>query len=73
MDNVFSDSELGEVTEGPCINTILKNGLIVRHMPNGDIVQMLEKSLNSTDKKRETDRVYIKDGIVIRHFSNLDA
>lgn len=38
LDSLFKDSELGAATEGPCITNTMKNGLIVRHMPNGDII-----------------------------------
>ena len=37
LDSVFKDEELG-TTVGPCSTLTLKNGLIVRHMPNGDVV-----------------------------------
>jgi len=45
LDTLFKDEELGETTKGPCVNLTLKNGLIVRHMPNGDVVQVRDQSL----------------------------
>jgi len=40
LDGIFSDNELLESTRGPCSTMTLKNGLIVRHLANGDIVQI---------------------------------
>lgn len=37
LDTLFNDDDLLP-TKGPCTTLTLKNGLIVRHMPNGDIV-----------------------------------
>jgi hypothetical protein len=51
----------------------MKNGLIVRHMPNGDIVQIRDTSLSNQKPNTEIDRVYLSGGIVIRHFHNLDC
>jgi len=51
----------------------MKNGLIVRHMPNGDIMQIRDTSLENQKPTTEIDRVYLKGGIVIRHFHNLDC
>lgn len=58
---------------GPCVNSTLQNGLIVRHMPNGDIVQILEDSLQSDSPTREVDRVYMPNGVVIIHYHNQDC
>jgi hypothetical protein len=38
LDNIFSDSELGEVTTGACSTITMQTGLMVRHLPNGDII-----------------------------------
>jgi len=38
LDGLFKDKNLGEASRGPCATTTLKNGLMVRHMHNGDIV-----------------------------------
>jgi len=38
LDSLFADTDVAEATIGPCITSTMKNGLIVRHMPNGDIV-----------------------------------
>jgi len=35
---MFSDSELGEVTTGACSTITMQTGLMVRHLPNGDII-----------------------------------
>lgn len=51
----------------------LKNGLIVRHMPNGDIVQIKDSSLENPKSDTEVDRVHLQDGIVVRHFHSLDC
>lgn len=45
LDTLFQDEELGAATRGPCVNLTLKNGLIVRHMPNGDVVQVRDQAL----------------------------
>ena len=37
LDNLFKDEDFLP-TKGPCSTLTLKNGLIVRHMPNGDVV-----------------------------------
>lgn len=37
LDGLFTDDDLLP-TKGPCTTLTMKNGLIVRHMPNGDIV-----------------------------------
>jgi len=42
-------------------------------MPNGDIVQIMDSSLQNPKPKTEVDRVFMQGGIVIRHFHNLDA
>lgn len=51
----------------------MKNGLIVRHLPNGDIAQLLEHSLEDRKAHSEIDRVFTDQGVVIRHFANLDC
>jgi len=38
LDKLFDDNELGDVTIGPCSTVTLQNGLMVRHLPNGDII-----------------------------------
>jgi len=39
MDTLFdNDRDLEGNSHGPCSTLTLKNGLIVRHMPNGDVV-----------------------------------
>ena len=38
LDNLFQDDQLGKASKGPSVNLTLRNGLIVRHMPNGDVV-----------------------------------
>jgi len=73
LDGLFDDNDVGESTIGPCINTTMKNGLIVRHMPNGDVVQLFDHSIFERTPKTEIDRVYMRGGIVIRHFANLDC
>jgi len=73
LDSLFADSDVAEATIGPCITSTMKNGLIVRHMPNGDIVQILDSSLMDRKDHTEIDRVFLSGGIVIRHFANLDA
>jgi hypothetical protein len=54
------------------ITTTLPNGLIVRHMPNGDVCQTTEAQMFDSDNP-EKDRVIIGKGIVIRHLRNTDA
>lgn len=73
LDSLFNDEELNEATIGPCITATMKNGLIVRHMPNGDIVQIQDKTLIDRKDHTEIDRVFLNGGVVIRHFANLDA
>lgn len=74
LDHVFMDAELGEASRGPCSTLTIKNGLIVRHMPKGEIVQIKDTFLEaSDDPTREVDRVYLPKGIVVRHFANLDC
>jgi hypothetical protein len=73
LDSLFADSDVAEATTGPCITSTMRNGLIVRHMPNGDIVQILDASLMDRKDHTEIDRVFLSGGIVIRHFANLDA
>jgi len=73
LDSLFTESDVGEATVGPCINSTMKNGLIVRHMPNGDVVQLFDHSILDRNPKTEIDRVYMKGGIVVRHFANLDC
>lgn len=73
MDLLFEEKDLNENTIGPCVNVTMKNGLIVRHMPNGDIVQLVDSSLVDRKPHTEIDRVFMKDGIVVRHFANLDC
>jgi hypothetical protein len=73
LDTLFKDEELGAATRGPCINLTMKNGLIVRHMPNGDVMQIKDSSLETPKATTEVDRVYLRGGIVVRHFHNLDA
>lgn len=73
LDSLFGENEVNEATIGPCITSTMKNGLIVRHMPNGDIVQIQDKSLIDRKDNTEIDRVFLNGGIVIRHFANLDA
>ena len=73
MDTLFNDEELGAASRGACSTITLKNGLIVRHLADGKIVQIKESSLENTDSKREVDRVYLPRGIVVRHFSNHNA
>ena len=74
LDEIFTDADIGEASRGPCSTLTLKNGLIVRHMPCGEIVQIKDHQLEkSNDPKREVDRVYLPKGIVVRHFANLDC
>ena len=73
LDLIFKDEDVGEATKGPCSTVTLKNGLIVRHMPNGDVVQIKDQSLTDPTAKTEIDRVYVKGGVIIRHFHNLDC
>ena len=73
LDLVFQESDVGEATTGPCVTLTMKNGLIVRHLPNGDIVQLLEHSLEDRKAHSEIDRVFTNKGTVIRHFANLDC
>lgn len=76
LDELFQDAELGATTKGPCVNLTLKNGLVVRHMPNGDIVQVKDHSLEVGAKPSPTaerDRVHLAGGIVVRHLHNLDC
>lgn len=75
LDQIFMDAELGEASRGPCATLTIKNGLIVRHMPKGEIVQIKDTALEVTDSdaNREVDRVYLPKGIVVRHFANLDC
>jgi hypothetical protein len=40
LDGIFNDNELEGSTRGPCSTITMKNGLIVRHLANGDIVQI---------------------------------
>jgi len=51
----------------------MKNGLIVRHLPNGNIIQIKDSSLENPGPDTEVDRIHLKDGVVVRHFHNLDS
>lgn len=73
LDKLFTERETGSVTKGPCSTVTMKNGLIVRHMPNGDIVQIRDTSLENQKPHTEIDRVYLEGGVIIRHFHNLDC
>lgn len=74
LDSLFKNKDVGASTEGPCITNTMKNGLIVRHMPNGDIIQQFETTFEPSDsKRREIDRVFMQEGVVVRHFENLDC
>ena len=84
LDSLFNEDDINSVV-GPCINMTMKNGLIVRHMPNGDVVQIHDATLIDRKPRTEIDRVYMMGGekaegeekrmrgIVVRHFANLDA
>lgn len=79
LDTLYSEAEF-DIT-GPCINMTMKNGLIVRHMPNGDVIQTHDCTIFDRKPSTEIDRVYMMGGkkpgdlrgIVVRHFANLDA
>ena len=73
LDTVFKEDDIGQATRGPCINLTMKNGLIVRHMPNGDVMQIKDSSLDSPKPTTEIDRVYLRGGVIVRHFHNLDC
>lgn len=73
LDLLIKDSDVGESTKGAASTVTLKNGLIVRHMPNGDIVQIKDSSLVNPTPSTEVDRVFLKGGIVVKHFHNLDC
>jgi hypothetical protein len=70
LDTLFSPEDVGESTIGACVNVTMKNGLIVRHMPNGDIIQIQDSSLSDRTDHTEIDRVYLNGGTVVRHFAN---
>jgi len=48
----------------------LKNGLIVSHLANGQIFQIIEDNINGTNEEREVDRMFLPKGVVVRHFAN---
>lgn len=53
LDNMFSDSELGELTIGACSTITMQTGLLVRHLPNGDIIQIKDPELLMEDKNEK--------------------
>jgi len=73
LDLLYSNDDVGESTIGACVNVTMKNGLIVRHMPNGDIIQIQDSSLVDRTDHTEIDRVYLAGGTVVRHFANQDC
>jgi hypothetical protein len=70
LDLQFDDAELGEASRGPCSTVTMKNGLMVSHLANGQIFQVLEESLTGDNDEREVDRMYLAKGVVVRHFAN---
>lgn len=66
----YNDSELGEASRGPCSTVTLKNGLMVSHLADGKIFQILEDSINGDNEEREVDRMFLPKGVVVRHFAN---
>jgi len=42
-------------------------------MPGGEVVQILDTSLEDPKPTTEVDRVYLRGGTIIRHFHNLDC
>jgi hypothetical protein len=73
LDMLFTNEDIGESTTGACDNVTIKNGLIVRPMPNGDIVQILDSSLLDRKPHTEIDRVFLPGGTVVKHFANQDC
>lgn len=73
LDKIFQDEELGASSKGPCVNLTMRNGLIVRHMPNGDVVQIRDSALCGDEPTSEKARVHLRGGVVVRHLHNDDC
>ena len=72
LDERFDGCEANEMLQ---VTTTYPNGLIVKHMNDGNVVQMHEEQVFGTEPKEEKDRVFLfnSSGVVIRHFRNRDA